>query len=269
METPFYSVRMRASSGGKHIAGAERMVEQDEVGAVTFALTTRAMSAASGVADEIHCSVERIDPKTINYGKLPDLFTNEVSGFEEGRQRAAQLLNQAGVDLAIAKRAIQLLADGPGPNGAVMSGAVLLNMKTGERLEADQRRGVRVTRMDLSAACRTQSEQQLLAHGLGHRRVLEALTLAGKVLAAPGVVAELCWSDDPDYTTGYVAGPAIGYRRITTMKQRGDSKGGRVFMVDTEAVNLAGLVMYLEKQPVLFNEPGRIIRHDTGVITDG
>ena len=33
----------------------------------------------------------------------------------------------------------------------------------------------------------------------------EALVLASKVQSAEGIVGELCWSDDPDDTIGYVA----------------------------------------------------------------
>ncbi|MDI5789105.1 6-carboxyhexanoate--CoA ligase [Bacillus licheniformis] len=36
-------------------------------------------------------------------------------------------------------------------------------------------------------------------------RLKEALAIASKVCEHPAVIAELCWSDDPDYITGYVA----------------------------------------------------------------
>ena len=45
----------------------------------------------------------------------------------------------------------------------------------------------------------------------------EALVLASKVQSAEGIVGELCWSDDPDYTVGYVACNGI-YHRIPNMK---------------------------------------------------
>ena len=40
---------------------------------------------------------------------------------------------------------------------------------------------------------------------------------------------ELCWSDDPDYTVGYVACNGV-YHRITNMKEFGSNIGGRVFL---------------------------------------
>ena len=57
----------------------------------------------------------------------------------------------------------------------------------------------------------------------------EALVLATKVQSCPGIVGELCWSDDPDYTVGYVACNGI-YHRIPNMKEMGNPIGGRVFL---------------------------------------
>ena len=137
-----------------------------------------------------------------------------------------------------------------------MRGAVIMDATTGERLETDLSRGVRVSRMDLAPECRTELERKLASAGLDHYRVLEALVLAGKVLSAPGIVAELCWSDDPNYTTGYVADLHGGYQRITALKSVGDSLGGRVFFINPAAVSIDELVDYLEYQPVLFDGSG-------------
>jgi 6-carboxyhexanoate--CoA ligase len=51
------------------------------------------------------------------------------------------------------------------------------------------------------------------------QRVKEALMLATKVSAHPATVAELCWSDDPEYITGYVASKKQGYQRIMKLKE--------------------------------------------------
>ena len=259
---------MRASSHGQHLAGAERIVPQADVSEVTAALTARAMSASNGSPEEIHCSVEKIDPVSVRYKRLPDVSTYQVADWQEGRHAAINLLSNVGVQKSIACRAVELLANGAGPGDRVMRGAVIMDAKSGERLEADQARGVRVSRMDLSPECRPALDAELASSGLDHHRVLEALVLAGKVLSAPGIVAELCWSDAPNYTTGYVADPQGGYQRISEMKLPGDPRGGRVFFVDLSKVTLEALIVYLERQVILFNSSGTISSPEKWMSTD-
>jgi len=139
-----------------------------------------------------------------------------------------------------------------------MRGAVIMNALTGERLESDRARGVRASRMDVANECRPDIEARLSRAGLGHRRVLEALVLAGKVLSAPGIVAELCWSDDPDYLAGYVADPVHGYQRISLLKPADDYHGGRIFFVKPGILSIAEITNYLERQPLLFDRLGKI-----------
>jgi 6-carboxyhexanoate--CoA ligase len=256
MGSSLYSVRMRATYQSQHLAGAERIVTAAAVSETTAALTSRAMSHVNGAADEVYCSVERIDPAIVRYEKLPDIFTHQMDDWQEGRQLACCLLSRAGVQEDTAARAVQLLANGAGPEGSVMRGAVIMDATTGERLERDPSRGVRVSRMDLAPECRSKLERELISVGLDHHRVLEALVLAGKVLNAPGIVAELCWSDNPDYTTGYVAALHGGYQRISALKPVGNSLGSRVFFVDPTAVAIDELIDYLECQPVLFDGLG-------------
>ncbi len=258
MDTHLYSVRMRGSRQGSHITGAERVVPEASVSEVTAALMARAMAATGGPADEVHCNVERVEATTVHYAQLPVVSTCQVSDWQEGRQAAVCLLVRAGIQVEVASQAVQLLADGAGPGGTVMRGALLMDAKTAERLEDDPFRGVRVSRMDLAPEFRSALEQQLMSHGLGHSRVLEALVLAGKVLSAPGVIAELCWSDDPDYTTGYVADRQHGYQRISELKSIGDHRGGRVFFIDRAMVSKEEMIDYLERQVVLFDRCGAI-----------
>ncbi|MFN3976837.1 MAG: 6-carboxyhexanoate--CoA ligase, partial [Aquificaceae bacterium] len=61
--------------------------------------------------------------------------------------------------------------------------------------------------------------------------------------------AELCWSDDPDYTTGYVAGKNIGYVRIKPMKEEGVPIGGRVYFVKRDS--LERIISCLERKALL------------------
>ena len=65
---------------------------------------------------------------------------------------------------------------------------------------------------------------------------------------------ELCWSDDPNYLTGYISNETT-YNRISIMKDKGNTIGGRIFFVDTNLLDddytLDDLIDYLEKQVVL------------------
>jgi 6-carboxyhexanoate--CoA ligase len=228
------------------------------VAETTKALIERALSAPLGPPDKVHCNSEQIDPATVHFATLPDVHSYQVSSVQEGRLAATQLLVSAGLAETFAEHAVAALVEGAGPDGAVMRGAVLMDALTGERLEYDPARGVRVSRMDLLSTCRSDVETLLANAGLDHHRILEALILSGKVMLAPGVVAELCWSDAPDYVTGYVAAPQCGYQRISQLKAVGERHGGRVFFVDRSKVTVSDLVDYLERQPVLFDAAGTI-----------
>jgi 6-carboxyhexanoate--CoA ligase len=62
-------------------------------------------------------------------------------------------------------------------------------------------------------------------------------------------LAELCWSDDPDYTTGYVASKNLGYVRIKPLKEPNNPLGGRVYFVERDRVE--ELIDCLERRAVL------------------
>ena len=60
--------------------------------------------------------------------------------------------------------------------------------------------------------------------------------------------------DDPDYVTGYVASKRLGYRRITTIKEKGDPRGGRIFLYRGPRARVAETIEYLERTPVLVED---------------
>jgi 6-carboxyhexanoate--CoA ligase len=256
MAEELYSIRMRAEHGGGHCCGAERIAPAGQLPVLAAELVARAL--ANGVApDAVHCSIELLAGE-IPRLHLPDVHTFAVSDWTAGRACARGLLLRAGVAPAAADAALQLLAGGAAPGGRVMRGAMIVDALTGARLESDPARGVRVSRMDLALSVRARILADLAAAGLGHHRVAEALVLAGKVLQAPGLVAELCWSDDPGYVAGYVAEPRQGYQRITRLKPPGDPMGGRALFVRRDGWNLETFVGYLEQQAVLFETVGKI-----------
>ena len=257
MATSLYSLRMRAERDGRHCSGAERIAAAGDLAPLAAELVARALACSGGPPDAVHCSIDRITG-VIPRWPLPAVHTLVVTDWLAGRACAGALLQQAGVAPAAAAAALELLAAGPAPGGRVMRGAMIIDAASGERLEADAARGVRISRMDLAPEARTAVLAALAAAGLGHPRVAEALVLAGKVLRAPGIVAELCWSDDPEYLAGYVAAPLAGYQRITRLKAAGDRRGGRAMFVRREGWSRDACYAFLERQAVLFDAPGRI-----------
>ena len=131
-----------------------------------------------------------------------------------------------------------------------MRGAALVTAKHGSRLEPDTKRGVRASRLGIDPAVLKVLSRRLHKFRIDTEVVKEALVLASKVNSCTHVRAELCVSDDPDYTTGYVASRHFGYLRIPHIKHRGSRSGGRAFFVNEKA-QVKKIITYLEQMPVL------------------
>lgn len=258
MPPELYSIRMHASRGGAHLSGAERLAAPSEVERLAAELLRRALEHPRGVAEELRLTVEAVEPSTLSRGRLPDLRTVTVADWRQGRRAALHFLAQAGVAAEAARAAAEALAEGAGPDGRSMRGAMLVDARSGERLEPDRARGVRASRMDMTQGAEAELRRGLALLGLDNLHVREALVLAAKVLAAPGIVAELCWSDDPGYTAGYVAAPALGYVRFPHLKPLGEERGGRAFFVRREGLDLAALLAHLERSVLLVDEIGAL-----------
>lgn len=244
-----YSVKMRSAlggaheTGGRHISGAERVVKAEAVKQVAAEMIDRAFSHSRGCADFINLKIEEIAADAFITVPLLAIQTLSSTDLIGGREAAVQALIHAGVAAAAARSGLAQLAartDG-------MRGAMLLSATTGERLDNLGERGVRVSCMD--SADHQHLERHLAELGLTNLHVREAVVLAAKVVSAPGVIAELCWSDDPDYTTGYVA-TKTDYIRLPHLKRDGSPAGGRAFFV-TKETTIVDLIFYLEEQPVL------------------
>ena len=235
-----YSVRMRAAQGGPHekgghhISGAERIVKLEEVGAMAQSLADRALHHSKGTADFINITVDLIPPEKIRYIDCLKVEEHKTSSISESHQLATELLQGPNISETAVLKAISLLKS----LDKSMRGAMLVDTITGNRLDIGDR-GVRVSHMD-----------SFDSESLGeNEHMREALVLASKVQSAEGIVGELCWSDDPDYTVGYVACNGI-YHRIPKMKELGSHIGGRVFFVRSD-IDRESVIAYLEKAPVL------------------
>lgn len=245
-----YSVKMRSSlgsihgKGGRHISGAERIIGEEQVEAEVISMLRRAREHDRGAADYIQLKVERVRPEEIIYCPMLPLYQMDTKTKDEGRLTAKRELVRAGVGEAAVEKGFALLeslADS-------MRGAAVIDATTGTRLDGFGMRGVRCSSMDCEDS--KAYERQMGNKGLSGDHPREALILASKVAAAPGTVAELCWSDDPFYVTGYVASPKLGYGRITVMKDKGDPIGGRVFFVKT-GTDMESYMAYMQEQAVL------------------
>ena len=230
-----YGVKMRASLGGVHVSGAERIVNARRVAPTLSALARRALGHERGVPDAINLKVEA-QPDVMRIKALP-VTTIAVADKAEGWDKAAEILSAAGF-----RRTREIF--GLFRETYPMRGAMLLDADTLERLEPDRERGVRATNMD--------SEPSPPADRKNH--FAEALALASKVLSAPGIVGEICVSDDPMYVTGYVA-TKDGYRRISVLKERGDPSGGRIFLYRGPRDAVSETIRFLEKQAVVVECP--------------
>lgn len=263
MTSQLFSIRMRAAQYSEHISGAERIAPAEELTVIASAMMARALGHSRGNPASIRLAIDALPADSFHYAPLPDITTILAPDLHAGRSAARAELRRAGVSEVAATAAISALANGAAPGGRVMRGAMLIDAASGERLESDPCRGLRVSRMDLTPEVAAALTSALDGSGRDTLHLREALVLAGKVLLSPGIVAELCWSDDPDYTAGYVASPKRGYVRFPYLKEKGDSLGGRAFFYRRSTFDLATLTDFLEKTPVLFTAIGRL--HDDEV----
>ena len=233
---PKYSIKMRASKQGKHVSGAERIVPQELITATIGALSERALHHGLGRADFINIKMEEVHPEELQYLDAIPVVNRPAETIEGTYAIMREVLSELGL-ADKADELIDLLR-----HVHPMRGAVLYDVATGKRIEPDQERGIRVTYMDAEGASSNNSNKD-------HFR--EAIVLATKVVNAPGIISELCMSDDPDYVVGYISSKQHGYVRLTPLKTVGDPHGGRIFIFDSRLAKAEDAIHYLEKQKVL------------------
>lgn len=245
----YYSLKMRASQHvgegelkhEQHISGAERIVSRDSVEAVCSAMVRRAMTHSKGDPDFINVKIEKVHESDIQILKALPVTRVDVDTWQEGLEKAFGLVGDAAA--GIREKLPELLRE-----TFPMRGAMLYDIATENRLEPDHERGVRATYMD---ALHSSEVDGCKNH------FNEAIVLATKVANAPGMVAEFCVSDDPNYVTGYVASKELGYVRIMKMKEMGDENGGRIFLFDSRKASAEECIEYLQKKKVLVDVVGR------------
>lgn len=249
-DLPYYSVRMRASKskphdeGGKHISGGEQLVLFDEIREAVDKLLHKSLTHSRGTPDFAQIQFEVVDEPVQVISPLR-VTTHTTDSVEEGQLLAQNLLMKCGVPFPIIQKAYLLMEE-----HAELSGAILIDSKTGQRLDKRYHdgKGIRVSRMDWRDKNFKKWNREVAVNQ--NDRLKEAITLASKVSMHQATVAELCWSDDPDYTTGYVANKKFGYQRITNLKEYGNEQGCRIFFVDSSE-DITKYIDYLKTNPVL------------------
>ena len=241
-----------------HISGAEGIYGKSDIQEVVRKYIERAINHPRGKADKILITIEDIKEKPKAIPALP-VTTIENTTPREGKKFVRHLLQLTGVSKLAVDSALELIKKD------ALRGASIITVEKGKRLEPDRKRGIRVSRLGITKSALKELSSKLSRHGINTETVKEALILASKVLSYRHVVAELCVSDDPYYTTGYVASKDLGYLRIPNMKNKGSRGGGRAFFVK-EGTDVRGLIEYLERRPVII---GKVSSCKGRVLFDG
>ena len=247
MSEPLLSVRMRASARRKHISGAEGIYKTDRVEATLLQFLYRALNHERGLPEEVVLTVEPIKTEPLRV-KAPPVYTACITDNQNAWSFIKELLMGVGISPVCFERAKGLIF-----SASSLRGAAVYTAKTARRLDSDHERGIRARMLGITEEAKAELYETLDALGLNTRVVSEALVLATKVINTPGVVAELCVSDNPSYTTGYVSIRGLGYIRVPFIKHSGSDCGGRVFFVE-EGSDIKAIEKFLENTPVMVNE---------------
>ncbi|MEG1312365.1 MAG: 6-carboxyhexanoate--CoA ligase, partial [Romboutsia sp.] len=68
---------------------------------------------------------------------------------------------------------------------------------------------------------------------------------------------EICYSDDPNYTAGYIASKKYGYIRFPHLKEYGKTNGGRIFLYESSNKSRKDIdrcIEYIEKRKVVIKK---------------
>lgn len=229
-----------------HVSGAEGLYPSSEIQRVVGRYIERAISHPKGRPDKIILSVEDIKEKPKELRSLP-VRTVHSQTPSEAKDIVIRLLKASGVSEKAVHAALKLIKKGG------LRGASVISAEKAERLEPDKQRGVRVSRLGIDSSALRLLSSRLSQHGINTDTVKEALILASKVLSYKDIIAELCISDDPDYTTGYIASKEFGYIRIPHIKTKGSKTGGRAFFI-REGIAVGKCISYLERKPAMINK---------------
>jgi 6-carboxyhexanoate--CoA ligase len=239
-----FSIRMRADRKQFHISGAEGIFPDAEIFRIIKEYADRALSHPRGRPDRIVITLEELKQRPKKIPLLP-VKTLKCSSADEAKKIITELLLNSGISRKAINNGFKVLT-----SKKTMRGAAAITERSGVRTEPDKERGIRVSRLGIEKADEKTLSKTLSKSGINATTVKEALILASKAASCPQVIAEVCVSDDPDYTTGYIASKKLGYLRIPNIKRHGEMRGGRVLFVKENA-DIEAASAYLEKTAAL------------------
>jgi 6-carboxyhexanoate--CoA ligase len=242
---------MRASNGKRHISGAEGIYREEKINDVISYYMNRAFDHVKGQPDSLSIKVSKLngDPEYISLLNMITLSNGSIRG---AKNLIWELLCSLGISHQSIREAVNIIY---GDNN--MRGAAIIGINCPDRMEHDKERGTRTTEIGIVEEVQTELSTELSKIDLDNDTVREAVTLASKVAGHDDIVAELCISDDHDYTTGYIASSEIGYIRVPNIKEIGSDSGGRVFFIKPDA-DINDIIDYLEKTPVMIDSISEI-----------
>ncbi|MEQ5991075.1 6-carboxyhexanoate--CoA ligase, partial [Staphylococcus saccharolyticus] len=180
----------------------------------------------NGTIDFLNLKIEKV--------KEPIQILRVLPVIEDLDDTLEQLAKQTGVSEYALNKGFEYIK-----NDINYSGAIILSARTGHRLDNTGNRGIRVSNLAFKTCKR---------NGEISERVKDARALATCMNTFEGVKAELCVSDDLNYTTGYYASSKLGYHIIFNIKKKATRQVGRIIFVD-DHIDLNQYITFLESIP--------------------
>ncbi|MHB1285636.1 MAG: 6-carboxyhexanoate--CoA ligase [Leptospirales bacterium] len=253
-----YSLRMRAFNGQKHLSGGEDIVDNVALKTRLLELLDQGLEPSSKqLIDPPHSINIRIDPvhtKDIKTISLLPVYCLKTKRLEETWFFLKKAFEGMGEVFGISgtlgyQQAEKLLSD---KNDATTGASLLLPNAESRIPNGD---GIRITHFGINPSLKDELTQESAIHALGSgRRFIEALQISSKILSHEKTAFELCLSDNPEYTTGYLSVRGVGYIRLPFVKPPGLRAGGRIIGVLNTFIesDMLEMVGYLTESPVLF-----------------
>jgi 6-carboxyhexanoate--CoA ligase len=252
-EEQLFCIRVAAEKNSSHVSGHDRLGTYDEIFPIAQELLAEAVASGQGTLEKISLEIEALKHFDVGTARLPDLISIPVKDYREARKIAQKILGDAGVSSRALDSGFRLLTRTYGQGGVSLPGAVLIDSFTGTRLDGD--RNTWIGRVDLTERLREEIrkdyEQKVF-------RIKEWLILSAKILALPGMVAELTMSNEKSNPCGWVSTPELGAMHLSAMRANQNEIGGRILFVRSSGFDLDKATRFLEHAVFLIDTMGKI-----------